>query len=288
MRFLPLLPVMIMSLQLISHPASATPLASFRVYYTFLPSRVDQASTSVPIDSALAYEARGSECLGYTVDSRMGNRYADDQQGQRMMDLQASSYEAADGTGFELSQTQFTNKEPGEPERITVSRPLGSQSPNGQIKGAKSSRFTLIPEILFPTAHEIKLLAAAAKGETRDQSYVYDGSDGEKFFRAITFIGKKREAGSAITGLDKSQAKDLQNFASWPFSIGYYPGEDAKADTPSFQASFNMYENGVTTELTFDYGSYAMKGTLQKLEILPDEPCDAKRTTPEEPKPVPQ
>jgi len=290
MRFLPHLPKYLALLMLGTSQAHAAELASFRVFYTFLPSRIDQASGTVPIDGALAYEAHGSKCLGYTVDSRMGNHYADEHQGGKLVDLQASTFEAADGADFEVNQTEYVNKEAGEPERISVLRDPSANIVTGEIKGAKSSRFTLRPEIVFPTAHEIKLLAAAAKGEIRDTTYVYDGSDGEKFFRAFTFIGKKREAGTYAPDMSNPQTKALQNLASWPFSIGYYPGEDPKADAPVFQANFNMYENGITTELVFDYGTYAMKGTLQKLEILPTDPCDGRSLAPQtkEPEIVPQ
>ena len=36
-----------------------------------------------------------------------------------------------------------------------------------------------------------------------------------------------------------------------------------------------MYENGVTTEMLFDYGTYSMKGTLSHYEALPPTSCDA-------------
>ncbi len=290
MRFSASLSIISLALILGMAEAHAVELASFRVFYTFLPSRIDQASTTVPIDGALAYEARGSRCLGYTVDSRMGNRYADEHQGQRFMDLEATTFESADGADFEVNQTQYVNKQADEPERISVKRPDGASAANGEIKGAKPATFNLKPEILFPTGHEIKLLAAAEKGITRDESYVYDGSDGTKFYRAFTFIGKKRVGGSFTPDAQNPQTKVLQNLASWPFSIGYYPGEDPKADTPVFQASFNMYENGITTEMLFDYGTYAMKGTLQKLDLLATEPCDS-TAAPMPPKPevaVPQ
>jgi hypothetical protein len=42
-------------------------------------------------------------------------------------------------------------------------------------------------------AHQNKLLAAARAGEQRDDSTVYDGSDGAKSYQAISFIGERKE-----------------------------------------------------------------------------------------------
>ncbi|MDE2385076.1 MAG: DUF1849 family protein [Alphaproteobacteria bacterium] len=263
--------------------APAAGLVAYRALYSFEPARVDSSTGPVPVDGAIAYEVSGSECAGYTVATRIGNRFVQDQQGEKLMDLQSTTFETADGLEFQLDQTQYVNKTVADQARISVKRPSPGQVAHGEIKDGKGTQFAVGPEVIFPTAHEKKLLAAAAKGETRDETLIYDGSDGANYFRAITFIGKKREAGSYAPDTANAEAKPLQGLASWPFSIGYYATADKGSDAPVFQASFNMYENGVTTELLFDYGTYAMRGRLQKLEMLPDEACDGTQQKPKLP-----
>ena len=70
------------------------------------------------------------------------------------------------------------------------------------------------------------------------------------------------------------QTEPLRILASWPMTISYFPADNDAVETPLYTASFNMYENGVSTDLTFDYGSYALKGKLAKLEMLKAASCN--------------
>ena len=44
-------------------------------------------------------------------------------------------------------------------------------------------------------------------------------------------------------------------------------------DLPTYTASFTMLENGVSTNLLMDYGAYALRGRLEKIEMLQPEEC---------------
>ncbi|MGG2362624.1 EipB family protein, partial [Salmonella enterica] len=37
-----------------------------------------------------------------------------------------------------------------------------------------------------------------------------------------------------------------------------------------------LYENGISDDLVLDYGDYAMKGTMIRLEVLPAPRCCAR------------
>jgi len=41
--------------------------------------------------------------------------------------------------------------------------------------------------------------------------------------------------------------------------------------------SFKLYENGITRDLTMDYGDFSLEGSLVKLELLKtqQDPCPA-------------
>ena len=43
--------------------------------------------------------------------------------------------------------------------------------------------------------------------------------------------------------------------------------------TPSISISFELYENGVTGAVRLDYGSFALRGTLTRLDLLPRQDC---------------
>jgi EipB-like len=121
--------------------------------------------------------------------------------------------------------------------------------------------------------HQLRLMDAAAKGETRDVSLIYDGSEDDKPVRAITTIGKRVDPGTSKDDLSNPNATDLQKLPSWPVSIGYYSTDESSAETPLYQINFDMYENGVSTGLVMDYGNFALSGKLAHLEFLKPETC---------------
>ncbi|MBG1231628.1 EipB family protein [Aestuariivirga litoralis] len=260
---------------LLSSPGMAVDFGTYRALYELEPARIDQAAGSQPLDGKIAYEVTGSACAGFTVDSDYTTRYTDADQNVRAVDTKSSVFETGDGLQLQVSQTQSVNKEVTDDAKITAIRTVAGGEAQAEQQGTKKQQFKLGGDVLFPTAHQQKLLAAAQAGETRDVSVIYDGSDGAKQFRVVSFIGKKRAPGTYAPDLANPEAQALQTMASWTFQLGYYPLDNPQAEIPDFQATFNMYENGVTTEMLFDYGPYSMKGTLKHFEAIAAQPCDA-------------
>ncbi|HEY5363385.1 MAG TPA: DUF1849 family protein [Aestuariivirga sp.] len=250
-------------------PAFAMDLASYRADYDLQPVRIEQGGKVQPIDGQLAYEVAGSDCAGWTVSTQIKNRIAQAEQGLQTTDIKSRSFETDDGLSMTVSQQESIDGKLSDDSEIKVAKPEIGAPSKGNLNGSKSLNFSLNPEVIYPTEHQRRLLAAAAKGLTRDVSTVYDGSDGEKVFRIVTFISKKHEA----TAQPRGDLSALDSLASWTFQLGYYPVTDEQADTPEFQTTFNMFENGVSTAMVFDYGNYAMKATISKLEMLPATPC---------------
>jgi hypothetical protein len=67
----------------------------------------------------------------------------------------------------------------------------------------------------------------------------------------------------------------LKSMARWPVSISYFePGSGERR--PVYVLSFDLYENGVSGALKLDFGDFALKGELKRLEILKETPCTPK------------
>jgi hypothetical protein len=164
------------------------------------------------------------------------------------------------------------NKQEGE-KRLSVARADMNSAGEVSISLPKEKKISISAETVFPMRHQLRLMEAAAKGETRDVSLVYDGSDEEKTVRAISTIGKKINAGEGKKDKDNAQAAPLRSLSSWPVTIGYYPSDESNAETPLYQINFDMYENGVSTGLVMDYGNFALAGKLAHLELLKAETC---------------
>jgi hypothetical protein len=249
-------------------------LLPHRAFYTLEAARLDDSSGISQITGRLAYEIRGSSCEGYTVSYRYANRYVQNEGQAQVSDLQLTSYESGDGLELDLRQKQFNNAKLEMESRIKVKKPRAGASAEGEIAAADTKTFTLDPQAVFPTDFQRQLLAAAERGETRHDAIVYEGSEGEKPMRAISFIGAKKLV-SAITDTtpDKALSK-LGEEAYWPVTVSYYATEAGGDEAPIYQATFNMLDNGISTDLVMDYGSYALKGTLNKLEVLKQDSCN--------------
>jgi hypothetical protein len=61
----------------------------------------------------------------------------------------------------------------------------------------------------------------------------------------------------------------------WPVTISYFePGAGKSGEeTPVYQLSFLLYQNGVNRRLVLDYGDFALNGTLSDFVELDPVPC---------------
>ena len=55
-------------------------------------------------------------------------------------------------------------------------------------------------------------------------------------------------------------------------SIGYFEPKEGDL-IPSYQIDFRLYENGVSRELSIDYGDFSIDGRLTSLEYLQAKEC---------------
>ncbi len=254
-----------------SHSA---PLADHRAFYTLEASKLDSGSGYSSIDGKLAYELTGNACEGYAVSFRIANNYVQTDKPSQLIDTQLATWESGDGLEMNFRQKLFANSVAQDEQKLDVKRPKLGAEAKGVMTSPKDLEFTVPADALFPSTHLLHLLDIAAKGTTHDVSLVYDGSDDDKTFKAVSFIGKMRPPGTYAPDAANPEAASLKGLNSWPMSISYFAlGKDA-ADTPVYQSTFNVYENGIATELQLDYGSYALAGHLTKLVILPSSPCD--------------
>lgn len=254
--------------------ANAQSLAPHRAFYTLEVSKLESNSGYSSIDGKLAYELTGNACDGYSVSFRIVNNYVQTEKPTQLIDTQLATWESGDGLEMNFRQKQYLNSSLQGEQKLDVKRPKANAEAKGVMTSPKDMEFSVPGEAVFPSIHLLRLIAAAEKGISRDVSIIYDGSDDDKAFKAVTFIGKKREPGSFAPDTSNPEAQALKDLPSWPMSVSYYSLEKDAADTPVYQSSFNVYENGVATELVLDYGSYALKGRLTKLELLKSGTCN--------------
>jgi hypothetical protein len=254
--------------------AFASVVAPHRAVYDLQLLRASESANVGSVSGRMAYEVSGSECDGWTVSFRLVNRFDYKEGTSRLFDTQSSSWETGDGKTMNYSEKEFVDNKQESEKRLSVARTDKNSAGEVSITLPKEKKISISAETVFPMRHQLRLMDAAAKGETRDVSLVYDGSDEEKTVRAISTIGKKINAGEGKKDKNNPQAASLLSLPSWPVTIGYYAADENSAETPLYQINFDMYENGVSTGLVMDYGNFALSGKLAHLELLKAESCE--------------
>ena len=121
---------------------------------------------------------------------------------------------------------------------------------------------------IFPGAHLSALVAAAQEGERVFEAMVFDGASEGKIYLTTAIIGPKLSGKSLEPG-----AGPLEGLARWPVVLSYFPsGSDDPL--PEYETSFHLYENGIAGQLLMDYGDFALRGTLEELQIAAAPDCE--------------
>lgn len=252
--------------------AHAAQIAPHRAIYDLSLLRAGEGASLQSASGRLAFEIDGSSCEGYTVNFRMATKYRPDEGTTMVIDTTTTTYESGDAREFRHHVKEVVNGSVRENTRISFNRPSADAVGQGEIASKPDDGFSVPAGAMLPMQHQLRLLAVGEEGGGRDSSVIFDGSDGAKAFRAISFVGKQRASGTTAGDSSKSAQDLLASIRAWPMMVSYYTLE-GDSETPEYQVSFNMYENGVATGLILDYGDFALKGTLMELKMLDASGC---------------
>jgi hypothetical protein len=256
----------------LAEAAPVLPLASHRAAYDIsLADSTGPASSSAqtPISATglIAYEFRGSACEGYTSNFRQMTEMERSEGDPISMQVNANSFEEGNGKSmrFQIDSKSAQNTPPvagtatrGDDDdmRVVLTKP-------------KAQTLDFGHEVMFPTQHIERLIELAKQGGGPMQARVYDGSDtGAKIFATMSVVGKE----ATKPDEDTETASALSGVRRWPVVISYF-NEAATDAPPEYTLSFDLYENGVSGSLKLDYGAFALRARLRKLEILPASAC---------------
>jgi hypothetical protein len=255
---------------------AAVSLATHRAVYDLKLSSTRGKRSMNAVRGRILYDFSGNACEGYALQFRQVSELDSGEGKVIVSDLRATSWE--DGTGKRLrfhSQNYFDealrDKVDGQAERdgdgIAV-----------ELKEPGEKKLDLKNELVFPTEHVRRIIAAAREGKTLMQVSVYDGSDtGEKLYDTLTVIGKaiapdEHKPTDAVAG----QAA-FAGLTRWPVTISYFDhavaAEKSGEQTPVYAITFELYENGISRALLLDYGDFVLTGEMTSLEVKDAAPC---------------
>ena len=252
--------------------APVASLASHRAAYDIsladsLGSSPSAAQAPIAASGLIAYEFRGSTCEGYTSNFRQMTQMERSEGEPISMQVNANSFEEGNAKSMRFRiDSQGAQDTP--PVVGTATR---GDDDDMRVVLTKPSAQTLDfgREVMFPTQHVERLIEVAKQGGGPMQARVYDGSDtGAKIFATMSVVGKE----ATKPDEDTETASALSGIRRWPVVISYF--NEATTDAPpEYTLSFDLYENGVSGSLKLDYGAFALRARLRKLEILPTIAC---------------
>ncbi|OQP88436.1 ATP-binding protein [Rhizobium rhizosphaerae] len=277
---------------LMSHAAPAlamTPLVPHRAVYDLQLQDATEQSGISNMYGRMVYEFNGSACAGYTVSFRFVTK-VDGGEEVRTTDQQTTTFEDPKGS-FRFLTRSFTDDKLDKEVRGTAHETEKGVSVDLEAPQKQSVDLT---KAMFPTAHMIDVIERALKGEKLFEARLFDGSDsGDKTMLTTTVIGAretpagggagkaesdKNKEGKAEEGADDTDAEKAGTLARspyWPVTIAYFEDHSTGDATPTYRTSFKLYENGVTRDLTLDYGDFVLSAKLAKLDLYKADGCNA-------------
>lgn len=251
----------------------AVRLAPHRAVYEL---SLDGSKGMRTIESArgrIAFEFTGNSCEGYALSFRQVTVLESAETGAKTSDLRTTNFESGDGKSF-----QFRNDSVMEGGPAKIVDGSAEHKPDGtvavRLKTPKRDGLSFDGATVFPNVQMRDLIKAGRAGESTLSEKIYDGSeDGRRIYDTLAVIGKRIEPGGGVDKLEKPAQQDtLAKLPRWPVAVSYFIN-GKNDETPVYKLSFDLYENGVSRALRLDYGDFALKGEMSRLDMLPDKPC---------------
>jgi len=223
-------------------------------------------------EGRMVIEVAGNACDGYTMSQRLAVRLSADGS-DRILDFRISTFETGDGDFFRfISKTmmndQVVEEVHGSAQRSGRGLDIRLQNPNEKTVKVDGVA-------LFPSQHLHALIAAARADQRFFSTSIYEGAGTGEYVDVVTAV-----IGSAQR--DQANGPLTKNKTRWPVSIAYFRRDSVEGpqqsgeETPVYQMTFMLYENGVTRELVMDYGDYTLSGTMESIIALDRDSCPLK------------
>ncbi len=252
--------------------AGPRPLTAHRAVYdiALVPERSKGMSRA---GGRIAFEFQGNACDGYALNFRQVTTLDDGEGRTKLMDMRSTTWEDGEGRSFRFTMKNLVNNQTSQQADGTATR-----SKDGGVsialKQPKPIRIDLAGEPVFPTVHTRLLLEAALKGERTLSVPIYDGSDGgETVYDTTSVIGKAIE-GEAAGRLEPAvRAAGFEAERRWPVRVSYFEAGKSGDRTPVYVMSFDLLENGIYSNLRFDFDDFTLAARMSQFETLKQEPC---------------
>jgi hypothetical protein len=100
---------------------------------------------------------------------------------------------------------------------------------------------------------------------------VFDGASAENAVDVTAVIGARQTAEAAAAA--ETVKSPLLARPSWRMRLAFFPAEGKSDDQPDYELGMRLLDNGVSRDMVLDYGDFAIRAKLDKIEALPKPRC---------------
>lgn len=260
---------------LASVPAGAAEIQPHRAVYDVSLQATDPSVSLVSGTGRLVLEITGSICDGFSTTMRDVTRVTDREGTVQTTDQRVSSYETMDPPTFSfVNEIKVDGQQQSSLRGEATARASGI---NVEVREPKDTSFEL-RRGLFPVAHTLLLLDAAAEGERVLEAPLYPADEsGDQVYDTTALIGPER------TGLPGARAREVEalgvmeganDMAVYRVTMSYFKQSDGAGEkVPETEMSYSLMSNGVAYNVLFDYGGFGLTARLAELELIDGPGC---------------
>lgn len=256
-------------------PAAAAEIQPHRAVYDVSLQASDPSVSIVSGTGRLVLEITGSVCDGFSTTMRDVTRVTDREGTVQTTDQRVTSYETLDPPTFSfMNEVQVDGELRSNLRGEATARASGI---NVGVREPKETDFEL-RRGLFPMAHTMLLLDAAAEGERVLEAPLFPGDEnGDQVYDTTALIGA---AQVGLPGAREAEAEALlvvDGVADVPVyrvTMSYFKESDEAGErSPETEMSYSLLENGIAYNVLFDYGGFALTAHLSELELIETPGC---------------
>jgi hypothetical protein len=246
--------------------AGAAEIAPHRALYTMTLGATHGDAGVTAASGTMAYQW-GETCEGWTVEQRYRLKMGYAESPDVSISSNFVTWEAKDGVRYRFNQKE--TRSGNSDEEIRGEAKLDGPGKGGSVDFEKpeAKNLKLPPGVLFPSAHTIFLIDKAQAGENFLSKQIFDGATADGAVLVSAVIGPKVEPDA-----ESAKKSPLLNRPGWRVRLAFFPA-DQKAEKPDYELGMLLLDNGVSRDMTIDYGDYSIHAKLDDIEALPKPGC---------------
>lgn len=208
-------------------------------------------------------------CDGWTVETRTDLTMMQAQGGPLETSWDFLAWEAKDGKSYRFRVRNTRNSVVVEAYDGTATLGEGGGEAVFNLGEDEEKVIDLPKGTLLPTEHTQELVRQAKAGTPFFSAPVFDGSGVKGAYLVTAGLGKQLPDDLPHT----VDAPALLGGPAWPMTLAFFSPDTPASEIPDFEVSLHYHANGVAENLLQDFGDFALRGILRKLEKLPPPDC---------------